>query len=182
MADMERKVEIPEVPAFADSAYFPEYTADEMPDNEQVKNLVKGRKASEEEKERGIKDVKGLNDIMPFPIKIVSAAYDEATNQCHASLYVSDRLRHRIEVWARENDFAFDAQTENFDEKDFKLSHMSSILRSREKVTITVPVNEESLKKIADTDKARFEATTPLSRAGGALANQVLPTQIEQVK
>ena len=182
MADMERKVEIPEVPAFADSAYFPEYTADEMPDNEQVKNLVKGRKASEEEKERGIKDVKGLNDIMPFPIKIVSAAYDEATNQCHASLYVSDRLRHRIEVWARENDFAFDAQTENFDEKDFKLSHMSSILRSREKVTITVPVNEESLKKIADTDKARFEATTPLPRAGGALANQVLPTQIEQVK
>ncbi len=182
MADMERRIEIPAVPAFADSAYFPNYTADEMPDNEQVKNLVKGRKASEEEKERGIKDVKGLNDIMPFPIKIVSAAYDEATNQCHASLYVSDRLRHRIEVWARENDFAFDAQTENFDEKDFKLSHMSPILRSREKVTITVPVNEESLKKIADTDKARFEATTPLPRAGGALANQVLPTQIEQVK
>jgi len=182
MADMERRMEIPAVPAFADSAYFPDYTASEMPDNEQVKNLVKGRKASGEEKEQGVKDIKGLNDIMPFPIKIVSAAYDEATNQCHASLYVSDRLKHRIEAWARENDFAVDAQTENFDEKGFKLSHISPILRSREKVTIVVPVNEESLKKIADTNKTRFESTTPLPRTEEALVNRVLTSQIEQIK
>ncbi len=45
-----------------------------------------------------------------------------------------------------------------------------------------MPANEESLKKIADTNKTRFEAITPLPRTEEALVNRVLTPQIEQIK
>lgn len=180
MAEMESSKTIPQVSVYANSAYFPEYNDSEIPTNEQAKRLVKGYKVSEEEKKQGMQDVIGLNDIMPFPTKIVSASYDEASNNCQAVIYVSDRLKQRLEVWARENNFGINPQTENFDEKGFEFSHINSILRSREKVTLTIPVNEESFKKIADTDKKRFESTTPLSRIEVEDVIQVDPPQIQQ--
>jgi hypothetical protein len=182
MAEIESSKTIPQVSVYANSAYFPEYNDSEIPTNEQAKRLVKGYKVSEEEKKQGMQDVIGLNDIMPFPTKIVSASYDEASNNCHATIYVSERLKQRLEIWARENNFGINPQTENFDEKGFQFSHINSILRSREKVTLTIPVNEESFKKIADTDKKRFESTTPLPRMEVVNIDQVLTSQIEQGK
>ncbi|MBU6339545.1 MAG: hypothetical protein KGQ36_06230 [Rickettsiales bacterium] len=180
MAQIASLAEIPAVPAFSNSAYFPDFIASEIPDNEKARRLIKGYKASEEEKRQGMQDIIGLNDLIPFPTKITSASYDEATNKCQAVIYVSDRLKQRLEVWARENAFDMDVQTENFDEKGFQFSHINPILRSREKVILTIPVTEESFKKIADTDKKRFEATTPLPRIGVAEVAQLAPTEAQQ--
>ncbi|MBM5782055.1 MAG: hypothetical protein FJ368_01385, partial [Pelagibacterales bacterium] len=58
-----------------DSVYFPAYSAKEKPQNFMAEVIVNGAKMSDAEKEQGHQDVRGLNKILPFPIKVVSAEY-----------------------------------------------------------------------------------------------------------